>query len=664
MPLQETSGAASYDAFGGGVAAVPNYIEDVFSTWLYTGTGANQTITNSIGLSTKGGLVWIKDRTQAFNNALQDTVRGPSNILFSNDTVANQAYSTSITSFGTTGFTLGSETLTNLSGDNFVSWTFRKQPKFFDVVTWTGNSTAGRQISHNLGSVPGFIAVKATNNGSDWFCYHRSLGGTKRILLNSTGAAATDSNAWNNTDPTSTVFTVGAGADVNYTGITYVAYIYAHDAGGFGLTGTDNVITCGSYSGNSSTQSISLGYEPQFIMIKCTSTAGTPWVMLDTMRGWANSDASGFDDARLMAQSSAAESLLNFGTPTATGFNLINDGDTNGSGRTYVYIAIRRGPMKVPTDATTVFKPVSQNASSTTNNPVTAGFPVDSAWSAERSAAIIGYKTVFDRLRNYATQGGYFLQTQATNAEYPGSASYGQGFDSNTALLDNYWGNSFGPTATDAIIYWMFRRAPSFFDEVCATSTSSSNKSVTHNLASVPELMIVKTRSAATNWVVYASPVTTLSQYLVLNTTAAKATSANIWGLSSPTTTTFNINESTVVGGTGATYVAYLFATLAGVSKVGSYTGTGTTKQVDCGFTGGARFVLIKRTDSTGDWYVWDTARGIVAGNDPYLLLNSTAAEVTTTDYIDTYSAGFEISSTAPAAINASGGTFIFLAIA
>ena len=100
------------------------------------------------------------------------------------------------------------------------------------------------------------------------------------------------------------------------------------------------------------------------------------------------------------------------------------------------------------------------------------------------------------------------------------------------------------------------------------------------------------------------------------------------------------------------------------MSKVGSYTGTGTTQQINCGFTAGARFVLIKRTDSTGDWYVWDSTRGIVADNDPYLLLNSTAAEVTTTDYIDTYAPGFEISSTAPAAINASGGTFIYLAIA
>jgi len=107
-----------------------------------------------------------------------------------------------------------------------------------------------------------------------------------------------------------------------------------------------------------------------------------------------------------------------------------------------------------------------------------------------------------------------------------------------------------------------------------------------------------------------------------------------------------------------------LFATVPGISKVGSYSGTGSNVDVDCGFTSGARFVLVKRTDSTGDWYVWDSARGIVAGNDGYLLLNSNAAEVTSTDYIDPLSSGFTITSTAPAALNASGGSYLFLAIA
>jgi hypothetical protein len=131
-----------------------------------------------------------------------------------------------------------------------------------------------------------------------------------------------------------------------------------------------------------------------------------------------------------------------------------------------------------------------------------------------------------------------------------------------------------------------------------------------------------------------------------------------------PTATQFFLATNVRVNQSSANFVAYLFSTLAGVSKVGTYTGTGTTQVINCGFTSGARFVMIKRTDNVGDWYVWDSARGIIAGNDPYLLLNSTAAEVTSTDYIDTAATGFEISSTAPGAVNFSGGSYIFLAIA
>jgi hypothetical protein len=217
--------------------------------------------------------------------------------------------------------------------------------------------------------------------------------------------------------------------------------------------------------------------------------------------------------------------------------------------------------------------------------------------------------------------------------------------------------NNGGSTYVD----WNFRRAPGFFDVVCYTGTGA-NRTVSHNLGVVPELMIVKKRSAADDWAVYANNDNT--DFLLLNTTAATADDNTYWNDTSPTASVFTVGTNADVNTSAATYVAYLFATVAGVSKVGSYTGTGTTLQVNCGFTGGSRFVLIKRTDSTGDWYFWDSARGIVAGNDPYLLLNSGVAEVTGTDYVDTFSSGFEISSTAPAAINANGGTFIFLAIA
>jgi hypothetical protein len=188
---------------------------------------------------------------------------------------------------------------------------------------------------------------------------------------------------------------------------------------------------------------------------------------------------------------------------------------------------------------------------------------------------------------------------------------------------------------------------------------------VTHNLAAVPELIIVKSRSGSfQGWHVYAATLGN-NVNLYLQSTLAENTPSGDWNTTSPTSSVFTVGAGGYdVNNNATTYIAYLFATCPVVSKVGSYTGTGTTLQINCGFTAGSRFVLIKRTDSTGDWYVWDSARGIVAGNDPYLLLNSTAVEVTSTDYVDTYSAGFEISSTAPAAINANGGTFIFLAIA
>ena len=177
-------------------------------------------------------------------------------------------------------------------------------------------------------------------------------------------------------------------------------------------------------------------------------------------------------------------------------------------------------------------------------------------------------------------------------------------------------------------------------------------------------MIIVKSRSNAYDWIAYTAN-NGVNKFLLVNTTDALGTITGIWATTAPTSTTFGVSNGggSYNNGAGMTYVAYLFATCAGVSKVGSYTGNGTTLQIDCGFTGGARFVLIKKTSGTGSWYVWDSARGIVSGNDPYLLLNSTAAEVTNTDYIDTYSAGFEISSTAPSEINENGGSFIFFAV-
>ena len=131
-----------------------------------------------------------------------------------------------------------------------------------------------------------------------------------------------------------------------------------------------------------------------------------------------------------------------------------------------------------------------------------------------------------------------------------------------------------------------------------------------------------------------------------------------------PTADVVTLSSSPDVNVSGGTYIAYLFSTLAGISRVGSYTGNGSSQTIDCGFTTGARFILIKRTDSTGDWYVWDSARGIVAGNDPHLSLNTTAAEVTTDDSVDAESSGFIVNQDAGTNVNVNTASYIFLAIA
>jgi len=634
---------------GAAGAANPTYVEDVFSTYLYTGNGSTQTITNGIDLAGKGGLVWIKGRSGATGHRFTDTARTATKSLASDSTAAEVTESTGLTSFSSTGFALGADADYSTNAATYASWTFRKAPKFFDVVTYTGNGS-NRTIAHSLGSVPGCIIVKRTDtSGYPWYVYHRSLANTELLLLDGTYSTFTgQAVAWNSTTPTSTVFSLGTDAAVNGSGGTYVAYVFAHDAGGFGNSGNDSVVKCGSFSSPAGSATVTLDFEPQFILFK-RSNGAENWYIADIMRGSSRTQLSLLYPNSSQAESSYSGEYL---FPTATGFELKDLGLVGN----YIYIAIRRGPMKTPTDATKVFNSTLITATQSTQNVTSVGFSPDMIINGVRSNANYGQQ-VTDRLRGVTKQ--VFTEYDSAENTTNGTALVSldmAGFTLGSDSGGTGWNAYSGYTS----VKWSFRRAPGFFDVVAYTGTGA-NRTVSHNLGVVPALMIVKKRIAADNWVVYAGDAT---DYLILNTTAATADLDTMWNDTAPTASVFSLGTNDDVNGNTFTYIAYLFATAPGVSKVFNFTGTGTTLQIDCGFTNGARLVLIKRTDSTGDWYIWDSARGIISGNDPYLLLNSAAAEVTNTDYIDPYSAGFEISSTAPAAINANGGSYIGLAIA
>ena len=629
-----------------GVGGGGEYVEDVFSTYLYTGNGGTQTINNGIDLDGEGGLVWLKNRNGTQYHCLADTIRGPNQLIYTNRTNASGDRPNSLTSFNSNGFSLGSETDTNQTGNTYASWSFRKSPKFFDVVTYTGNGVNGRAISHSLGSTPGCVIVKRTNTTGDWAVYHRGLTSAGYyVQLNNNNAESAASSVWASTAPTDAVFTVGSASVVNASGSTYVAYIFAHDAGGFGDDGEQNVISCGSFTTDGSgNATVNLGYEPQWVMNKTSVGTADNWLITDTMRG-ASHTSAGF----LFANLSNAEGVAGYeyNTPTANGFNVRN----HSSSTTYIYIAIRR-PMKTPESGTEVFAIDNMTNATTAPPGLISGFPVDFAIEYQNVASGSSANTrTTTRLL-----GQTHLQTSSSAAEVVNTdhkTDYQNGFYDYTGTISNFYAH-------------MFRRAPSFMDVVAYTGGTGTPRVLNHNLTVPPELVITKVRNyTGEDWVVhYNNGSSIIGGYLNSTSAFANSSTAPSTDITSLTSTTYTLNTSNRRVNAAYNYIAYLFASCPGVSKVGSYTGTGADLNVDCGFSSGARFVLIKRTDSTGDWYVWDSLRGIVAGNDPYLLLNSTAGQNTSTDYIDPLASGFTVTSSAPAALNASGGSYIFLAIA
>jgi len=597
----------------------------------------------------RGGLVWLKTRSAAANHFLFDTTRGALNEINSNTFDVQASLANSLTAFNTNGFNLGSAAGINASSDTYASWTFREQPKFFDIVTYTGNGDVFRSIPHNLGSVPGMIIVKALTRAEGSFVYHRSAGQNgeyQKVLTLTNNTAASNLNNFANTSyQTSTNFVLGDSniATVNNAGTTYVAYLFAHNAGGFGASGNDNVISCGSFTTNSSGAfSVNLGYEPQYILAKKTN--GTQaWFVWDVMRGWSQTQQD-----FLSPNNSNGEAFSTaYFPPNATGFSSIDD--WFGANSEVIYMAIRR-PMAVPTVATTVFSPVAWSGSP--SQTLTPGFAPDLViQNTSLDDTFPGGPLVGSRLQGNTK----YLFTFDTGAE--GTFSSWQFGLATGTFTQSITTGTLGPS-----IDYFFSRRPGFFDTVCYTGTGVAGRTVAHNLTVAPELMIIKSRSLnGTFWNVYAASLGN-TQGIFINRTDAAFSYPNGWNNTSPTSTVFTVGTDSDVNGNGSTYVAYLFATCPGVSKVGSYTGTGATQTINCGFTGGARFVLIKRTNSTGSWWVWDTARGMVSGTDPRFQLNLQTTQLNN-NWVFTTTGGFQIVTT-DATVNASGGNYIFLAIA
>jgi len=325
-----------------------------FNTVLYSGTGANQSITG-LSFGSAPDFVWIKRRNGSGQHVLTDSVRGTNKQLFSSLSNAEQTSSTGISSFDTNGFSLGTNVSptgsTNGSGSTYVAWAWdagtstvsntdgnitssvrASQTNGISIVSFTGNNTNGATVGHGLNAVPEFAIFKDRDSTKGWTIYHKDI--TPKVLDFTTTASFTSQEQFNQTAPTSSVFTLGSGGRTNQNGNDIIAYCFAP---------VEGFSAMGSYVGNGSTDGpfVALSFRPAFLLLKRINATGN-WLIYDNRREGYN-----FDNDPLYANLTDAEGTTDYLDLLSNGFKLRNThGSVNGSSDTYIYAAFAEHPFK------------------------------------------------------------------------------------------------------------------------------------------------------------------------------------------------------------------------------------------------------------------------------------------------------------------------------
>ena len=320
-----------------------------FNTVLYTGTGSSNALT---GVGFQPDWVWIKQRSGTENHNIFDSVRTATKRISSNRTNAEDTQAQQLTAFGADGFTVGTDDGANKSSSTYAAWNWlaggsassngdgsitssvsANTTAGFSIVTYTGTGS-NATVGHGLGVAPKMIIVKQRDEARNWPVYHKSLGATKWVYLDLIDAVATATPMWNDTEPTSSVFSIGTYTEVNKSSGTYVAYCFAEKAG---------YSKFGSYSGNGNADGafIYTGFKPAFVMLKVSSTTNN-WNMFDDKRPGINEI-----DQRLFPNLNSAEQDGTAGVDfLSNGFKFRNTNDNyNASSATYIYMAFAKAPF-------------------------------------------------------------------------------------------------------------------------------------------------------------------------------------------------------------------------------------------------------------------------------------------------------------------------------
>ena len=315
-----------------------------FQTTLYSGTGSQQSITNGGNSDLQPDFLWIKERNSTSSHQLVDSSRGFNIRMESDNTSADLdtgdtgATNQNVTSFDSDGFGVKNGGAVNESGKTYVAWQWKKQAGVFDIVTYTGNGS-NRTISHNLGAVPTMMITKVRSTTNQWLVYHKSLGNTNTVKWDDSSTSTEQTNLWNSTTPTSSVFSVGTHTGSNLDGGTFVMYLFGDKQG---------VSKMGSYTGNGNADGpfIYTGFKAAFVLIKKSSVAGTDWQLTDNTRDPHNVCTNrSLPNVNLADQTDSDDLDI-----LSNGFKIRKSSTTNNQdGATYIYMAFAENPFVTST---------------------------------------------------------------------------------------------------------------------------------------------------------------------------------------------------------------------------------------------------------------------------------------------------------------------------
>lgn len=661
---------------------IPPIPSENFNVVLYTGTGSAQSIT---GVGFKPDLVWIKERSGSAWHSWFDTTRGVGNRLSSNSVNAQNFDIQRLSSFDADGFSLGTDGDVNGSGKTFVAWCWKvgggttssntegsitsdvqaNTKAGFSLVKFTGTGANGT-VGHGLGVAPEIIIFKNYPAISGWkmFTNQTPSPATQVMELQDTSGFQTPTNPFNSTLPTSSVFSLGTYGDVNASGGTFIAYCFASVAG---------YSKVGSYTGNGSITGplVNTGFEPAMIILK--EYDGTDnWAIVDNKRSTTNPRQNWLRPNLSNAEfNNGVDSIVFLSNGFQIGGGSSASGFLNENGKNYLYIAFASDASAAPALPDS-FANKLYTGTSATNSITGLGFSPSLSWFKSRSNATSN--VLHDTVRGGLSR-IFSNSTAAASTTADGFVS----FDSDGFTLDGTGsgGDVNGSGRTYVSWNWKANPMPSILTDGTIQSIASANQAagfsivkyvgngvqgatVAHGLGSAPDLIILKDLSSTESWLVGNSE-SGWTKAMHLDLSNADNASDLYWDDTAPTSSVFSLGATgSSYNVNGNQYIAYCWHSLTGFSKIGSYTGDGTTtKTITTGFQ--PNFVLIKVTDGADNWVILDSARGGSKNLKP----NSSAAEATEPGTnVEFLSTGFKLIGSGPGLgqVNGNGNDYIYMA--